>query len=325
MNILVLGGTQFVGRHFIELALAAGHNVTLVHRGKTNPGLFPTAKHILADRREKLTALENHEWDVCVDANAYIPREVELSTEILMSRVDRYVFVSTVSVYDGAKSPRITEDSPLLPSISDTEEVTAATYGGLKVACEQIVQNTFGANATIVRPGYLVGPYDPTNRFSYWVGRFASGEEVLLPKERDCPLQVLDARDLAVLLLKAAHGEVPAIVNTTGPASTFAEITDAIRAIFPSEVTEIPEAWLAEKEVRPGAELPLYSGTSAEGRGLMLVKTDLAIASGLPHRPLEESIRDTATWLAEAPRTLRGNPLSPERAKELIAEFQEQA
>jgi len=325
MNILVLGGTQFVGRHFIELALAEGHNVTLVHRGKTNPGLFPTAKHILADRREKLTALENHEWDVCVDANAYIPREVELSTEILMSRVDRYVFVSTVSVYDGAKSPRITEESPLLPSISDTEEVTAATYGGLKVACEQIVQNTFGANATIVRPGYLVGPYDPTNRFPYWVGRFASGEEVLLPKERDCPLQVLDARDLAVLLLKAAQGEVPAIVNTTGPASTFAEITDAIRATFPSEVTEIPEAWLAEKEVRPGAELPLYSGTSAEGRGLMLVNTDLAIGSGLPHRPLEASIRDTAAWLAEAPRTLRGNPLSPERAKELIAEYQGQA
>ncbi len=325
MNILVLGGTQFVGRHFIELALAEGHNVTLVHRGKTNPGLFPTAKHILADRREKLTALENHEWDVCVDANAYIPREVELSTEILMSRVDRYVFVSTVSVYDGAKSPAITESSPLLPSISDTEEVTAATYGGLKVACEQIVQNTFGANATIVRPGYLVGPYDPTNRFPYWVGRFASGEEVLLPKERDCPLQVLDARDLAVLLLKAAHGEVPEIVNTTGPASTFAEITDTIRTIFPSEVAEIPEAWLAEKEVRPGAELPLYSGTSAEGRGLMLVNTDLAIASGLPHRPLEASIRDTATWLAEAPRTLRGNPLSPERAREIIAEFREQA
>ena len=325
MNILVLGGTQFVGRHFIELALAEGHNVTLVHRGKTNPGLFPTAKHILADRREKLTALENHEWDVCVDANAYIPREVELSTEILMSRVDRYVFVSTVSVYDGAKSPAITETSPLLPSISDTEEVTAATYGGLKVACEAIVQNTFGENATIVRPGYLVGPYDPTNRFPYWVGRFASGEEVLLPKERECPLQVLDARDLAVLLLKAANGEVPAIVNTTGPASTFGEITDAIRAVFPSQVMEIPEAWLAEREVRPGAELPLYSGTSAEGRGLMLVNTDLAIASGLHHRPLEESIRDTAAWLAEAPRTLRGNPLSTERAKELIAEYQVQA
>ena len=325
MNILVLGGTQFVGRHFIELALAEGHNVTLVHRGKTNPGLFQTAKHILADRREKLTALENHEWDVCVDANAYIPREVELSTEILMSRVDRYVFVSTVSVYDGAKSPAITETSPLLPSISDTEEVTAATYGGLKVACEAIVQNTFGENATIVRPGYLVGPYDPTNRFPYWVGRFASGEEVLLPKERECPLQVLDARDLAVLLLKAAKGEVPAIVNTTGPASTFGEITDAIRAIFPSEVTEIPEAWLAEREVRPGLELPLYSGTAAEGRGLMLVNTDLAVSSGLPHRPLSKSIRDTAAWLAEAPRTLRGNPVSSERAAELIAEFREQA
>jgi 2'-hydroxyisoflavone reductase len=318
MKLLVLGGTQFVGRHLIEAGLAAGHEVTLVHRGKTNPTLFPGAKHIITDRRESLRKLEFNEWDVCVDANAYIPREVEMACDLLASRVERYVFISTVSVYDAAAGQDITETSSLLPPITDTEEVNAATYGGLKVACESVVQDTFGDRARIIRPGYIVGPYDPTYRFPYWLERFQSGEAVLIPAEQDVPLQIVDARDLARLMLQVVSGSSPSILNAVGAPLTFGDMATAISEIYPADICPVPVKWLKDRDVQPNRDLPLYAGDSP--RSLMTVDPNLAMSHGLAHRSLSETIRDTGSWLRSDRPSLRGNPLSPARMAELITE-----
>ena len=207
MRILVIGGTRFVGKHFVAAALERGHEVTVFHRGRTGADLFPEATHLTGDRNTDLDALAEGEWDATVDVCAYVPSQVRSLAAALEERGGHYLFVSSVSAYAPPPGPGITEDAPLA-QLDDpsTEEVTNETYGGLKVLCEQAAVDAFGPDTAIVRPSYVVGPDDLTWRFSWWVDRIGRGGVVPVPEPKDSPMQWVDARDLGAFMVTAARG-----------------------------------------------------------------------------------------------------------------------
>src|SRR5919204_586040 len=216
MKLLVLGGTLFLGRAVVESALAGGHDVTIFTRGQTAPELFPEAERLQGDRDGDLGALEGRSWDAVVDTSAYVPRVVRQSAELLRDNVEHYTFVSTVSVY-GPQPGRVTEETPVRrPEDPETEDVQNR-YGELKTLSEDVVNEVFGERAAIVRPGLIVGPHDPTNRFTYWVTRVAKGGEVLAPGRPDRPIQFVDARDVAEWMLRMADEQRGGVFNATGP------------------------------------------------------------------------------------------------------------
>jgi len=196
MRLLVLGGTKFLGRGVVDAALAAGHDVTLFNRGETNPGLYPDVESLRGDRHGDLSSLGGREWDAVIDPSGYIPRVVRASAELLRGAVGHYVFVSSISVYAFPFPAGIDESAPLNPVVEDADEVTGENYGGLKVGCENVVREVFGAAFANVRAGLIVGPHDPTGRFTYWPVRVARGGEVLAPGDPDRAIQVVDVRDL---------------------------------------------------------------------------------------------------------------------------------
>ena len=201
MRILVIGGTRFSGRHLVDAAVAAGHDVTVFHRGTSAPDGVPGARELRGDRDTDLSALDEGEWDATVDMCAYLPRHVRSLADALAGRGGHHLLVSSISVYDAPLPAGSDEDAQLLaPAGEDVEEVTGATYGALKVACEQVAHDR-SPRLTISRPSYIVGPLDPTGRFSWWVDRIARGGDVLVPGPVDAPLQLVDARDLAAFHL----------------------------------------------------------------------------------------------------------------------------
>ena len=202
MKLLVLGGTKFLGRHAVDAALADGHDVTIFTRGQTNPELFPEVEHLQGDRDGDLDALSGGTWDGVVDTSGYVPRIVRQSAELLRDRVGRYVFVSSISVYDDFSEP-LTEASPVAELEDPATEEIMENYGALKAACERVVEEIYGDRSARVRAGLIVGPYDPTDRFTYWPRRIALGGEVLGPGDPDAPVQFIDARDLAAWLVQA--------------------------------------------------------------------------------------------------------------------------
>ncbi|HZE05500.1 MAG TPA: NAD-dependent epimerase/dehydratase family protein, partial [Solirubrobacteraceae bacterium] len=217
MRLLVLGGTTFLGRHVVEAALARGHAVTLFNRGRTNPELFPGVERRVGDRDGGLEALAVGTWDAVVDTSGYVPRIVDASARLLEPRVGRYVFVSSVSVYADLSRPGVDEDAPLAALDEDTEEHRGPAYGALKALSEHAVQKVYGRRATVVRPGLIVGPWDPTGRFTYWPTRVAAGGEVLAPEPRRGPVQLIDARDLAAWIVHLVEGDVAGVFNAVGP------------------------------------------------------------------------------------------------------------
>src|SRR5436190_11065069 len=205
MELLVLGGTSFLGRHAVEAALARGHRVATFTRGRTNPDLFPEAEGLRGDRDGGLAALGDRSWDAVLDTSGYVPRVVAASAELLTARAGHYTFISSESVYAPTTNTPVAEDGSVLEPPPEGVEEIAEHYGGLKVGCERAVQAAFGDSALIVRPGLIVGPHDPTNRFTYWVRRMydaADGEEVLAPAPPGRQGQFIDARDLAAWILR---------------------------------------------------------------------------------------------------------------------------
>ncbi len=202
MNILIIGGTKFLGRHLVDSALARGHNVTLFNRGKTNPNLFPQVETILGDREHDLEKLAQagREWDAVIDVAGYLPRIVRLSATGLREAgsVGRYVFISSISAYADFKKIGINESDPVGKIEDETfEEITGESYGPLKALCEKTVLDLYGERGLVIRPGLIVGPNDPTDRFTYWPVRVARGGDVLAPEKPEVPVQVVDVRDLA--------------------------------------------------------------------------------------------------------------------------------
>src|SRR5215216_6482111 len=205
LKVLILGGTGFLGPHFVEALQAGGHQITLFNRGRSNPGLFAKLETLIGDRDGKLDALKGRDWDVVIDDSGYVPRHVKLSADLLKDHVRHYIFVSSISVYGMFPKPGLDEDDQVAtPPGAKVEEVTGATYPGLKAGCEQVVESTYGARSTIVRPHYVVGPGDSTDRFTYWVARVARGGQVLAPGSANDSLQYIDVRDLAAFVRRCA-------------------------------------------------------------------------------------------------------------------------
>lgn len=327
MDILILGGTQFVGRHCAEIALARGHQVTLLHRGKTNPDLFPQATHILGDRTTDFELPAGKSWDAVIDTSGYLPRVVGASAERLAARVGRYLFVSTISVYALPVPIGASEDAPMatMPE-SAPEEVNGETYGPLKVACEQRVLDVYGERATIVRPGLIVGPYDHTDRFTYWPVRVDRGGLVLIPGNVQMPVQWIDGRDLAAWMIMLLENDTGGIYNATGPQipSTFGELVDTCMGLFGNDAELVPvdEEFLAQHEVQPWVDLPFWLPDSFGG--LLAVNVDRAFGAGLQCRPLVETLRDTLAWrspsLADPP--LRAG-ISPAREAAVVSAWRD--
>lgn len=283
VKLLILGGTQFVGRHMAEAALDRGWKVSLYHRGKTNPDILPEARHLLGDRNE---GYPEGEWDVVFDVSAYVPRQAGEAARIL--KADRYLFVSTVSVYDikGPYGP--TEDSPrVAPPDPATEEVNGDTYGGLKTACEDIVLS-HRPDAIILRPGLVVGPYDHTDRFDRWARAFRDGGEVPVPTRLDQPLQVIHARDLAEFALDLFVMGRKGAYNGVGPETTLEGFFNSLMATYPGSQAVPTE----------GTEGPLVLSADGSDDSLLCTSDEKSRAAGLRARPIETVARESLEWLA---------------------------
>jgi 2'-hydroxyisoflavone reductase len=270
MRLLVLGGTKFLGRHAVAHALADGHEVTTFTRGRTNPELFPNAEHLTGDRDGGLDALRARSWDGVIDTSGYVPHVVRQSAELLRDAVARYLFVSTISVY------------------GDPEE----EYGANKLASERVVEELYGDRCTIVRPGLIVGPHDPTDRFTYWPRRLAAGGDVLAPGDPAQPLQLIDARDLAPWLVRLALHGPGGTFDATSPQTTLGDVLERLRG--GANLVWMDGQRVLDAGVEPWMELPLW--LPEDGWPLMERDVSAAVAAGLTFRPLEETARDTLAW-----------------------------
>lgn len=294
MRILVLGGTVFLGRHVVDAAIAAGHTVTLLTRGLTQPHLFPGVEHVHADRDGGLGALGGRRWDAVIDTCGFVPRVVAQSVAL---EAARYVYVSSVSAYADL-SRENAEDAPTQPPV-DSEDVLA-NYGALKAACERVVLGRTGA--IVVRPGLIGGPHDPTGRFTYWPQRLAEGGDVLAPGPKSAPVQVIDVRDLAGWLVRLAERGPAGVYNAVGDVTTMA---DALAEIQRAVGGDARLVWVEGlTDVAPWSELPLWVGDDADVSGMCRTPNARALAAGLTLRPLAETARDTLAWA----RTLTGEP-----------------
>lgn len=316
MRLLVLGGSRFVGRHVVDDALARGFDVTTFTRGRQPDHWRGRVTMLHGDRDPAkapgLDALATGRWDAVLDTSGYVPRVVRASAELLRGRVERYLFVSSISVYANPGRPGL-DESAAVGTLEDpaTEEV-GKFYGPLKLACERVVEDVFGDRATNVRPGLIVGPHDPTDRFGYWVARFLHpallgdrGDAAVVPAPPERPLQFIDARDLAAFMLDLLVQGTGGTFHATSPAGlwTFATLVDALRAAGGAQAPRaawVDEATLLECKVEPWTGLPLWiPQTFTDEAGMMQLDTGRAMRAGLAMRPLAAIVADTGAWLAQ--------------------------
>jgi 2'-hydroxyisoflavone reductase len=319
MRILIIGGTRFVGHAMAEAALAAGHDVTLLHRTVTDE--LPAATHLLADRNGDLSVLADGHWDATIDVCAYQPGQVSSLHDALGDRGGHHVFVSTVSVYADQDSAGADEDAELLPEPpSGTDEVTNETYGPLKVACERVARERWGDDGlTIIRPTYVVGPRDLTGRYPWWVLRATRGGRMILPGPAEAPMQCIDARDMGAWTIRLVEDRTAGAFTAARPATTFEEfVAHTVAGVGePAELTPVDGSFLVEQGVN-GAQLPLWSEGLSEH--VLAMSTARAEAASLTHRPFEDVVRDTLAWAQAHPDLAArdGVGLAPEREQELL-------
>lgn len=302
MRVLILGGTVFLGRALVDAAVEREHEVTLFNRGRTNPNLFPGIEKLYGSRDSDLAELENRHWDAVIDTSGYTPRVVKKSARLLAREVEHYTFVSTLSVYADVSRENIEEDAPLAQMANESsEEVTGDTYGPLKALCEREVVEAMTDRAFIVRPGLIAGPYDQSDRFTYWVHRIARGGEILAPGRPDREVQFIDVRDLAEWIIRMAEGRLGGIYNAVGPAAplTMKQMLDAGRKELNryATLTWVDDEFLLKKHIDPWTDLPLWLPDSdLDSRGLFKVLSRKAMSAGLTFRPVETTFKDTLDW-----------------------------
>jgi 2'-hydroxyisoflavone reductase len=325
MEILVIGGTVFLGRTFVTAALEHGHAVTLFNRGKSNPELFPGIEKLIGDRGTDLSALEGHRWDAVVDTCGYVPRIVRQSAEMLASVVGHYTFISTVSVYADLSKPNTDENSPVgILEDETTEEVTGETYGPLKALCEQAVMDAMPGRALVVRPGLIVGPHDVSDRFTYWVQRVSEGGEVLAPSPAILPIEFIDVRDLTEWILHMIEAPQTGVYNAVGPGQpvTMEQFLNTCKIVSGSDArfTWVDEAFLLQNEVQPWSEMPMWlPSENPEFSGMFAIHGEKALRAGLIHRPMQETIGDTLAWAKTRPDGYKMRAgISHQRERELI-------
>ena len=326
MNILILGGTRFLGRHLVDSALARGHVVTLFNRGKSNPNLFPQVETILGDREHDIEKLAGRAWDAVIDVAGYVPRIVRLSATGLERNVGRYVFISSISAYDDSIFKKIgVDESDPVGKIEDEsfEEITGESYGPLKALCEKTVQDLYGERALVIRPGLIVGPNDPTDRFTYWPVRIARSGEVLAPEKPGVPVQIIDVRDLSEFIIKLVEANASGIYNATGPdyELTLGAMLETCRKVSGSDanIQWASVEFLKQNNVAEWSDMPVWVPDNEENQGFSRVDVSKAIKAGLTFRPLAETIKDTIDWANTRPADHEWRAgLKSEREQELL-------
>jgi 2'-hydroxyisoflavone reductase len=335
LQILVLGGTGFLGPHFVEAARTKGHKLTLFNRGKTNPTRFSgdefkDIEQLHGDRKADMRALQGkRRWDAVLDTSAYIPADVTRSTRLLAKRVDQYLLVSTISVYAKMDTPGQDESAPLATLADpDVTEVTGETYGGLKALCERAAEKEMPGRVTVVRPGLIVGPGDNTDRFTYWPARADRGGEILAPGSAVDPTQFIDVRDLAAFLLHLLEQQSYGTFNADAPAGklTMGELLAASQraAGAASTVTWVPADFLEAQKINAWQDMPVWIPPQGEYAGFGRLDTRKAQAAGLKYRPLDTTVADTLAYWRTLPADRRAKPragLSPQREAEVLKQW----
>ena len=330
LDILILGGTRFLGLHITAYAQSRGHRVTFFNRGKTNTARFPEVERLTGDRNGDISALKGRRWDVVIDNSGYVPRQVTATAELLRETTPLYVFVSTVSVYAGFDKPS-DENSPLGTLTDPTvEKVDGATYGPLKALCEQAARRVYGdGRSLIIRPGLIVGPDDNTDRFTYWPARAARGGQFVAPGRPSDPVQFIDVRDLAAFTIESAENSLSGTFNLLSPPGRFS-IGDLIKASVQSaktissidaEPVWIPAHVLNEQKVAPWSDMPVWVPSEGDSAGFAAVSASRAVSAGLRIRPLLETTTDTLRWHLSRPEAERAKlraGISPEREDDLL-------
>lgn len=337
MRILILGGTGFTGPYQVRYAMSRGHKVTTFNRGKTHPGELPNeVEQLIGDRNGKLDALKDRQWDVVIDNPTTLPAWVRDAAQILKGNVDRYVFTSTISVYeDSKKGPD--EYAPLQkydgsdPYKETLEAMKASgfkTYGPLKALSEKEAEKWFPGRTLIIRPGLIVGPRDESDRFTYWPVRIDRGGKVLAPGAPNDSVQFIDGRDLAEWTIRMAENRETGIYNATGPAKPIGMggMLDGIKAALKSSAnfTWVSEQFLTDQKVQAWSDMPVWAGAED---GVTRTDINRALGKGLTFRPLADTARDTLAWFKSLPQDRQSHlkaGVTPEREAEVLANWKKQ-
>jgi len=332
LNILILGGTGFTGPYQVRYALSRGHKVTVFNRGKTHPGELPKeVEQLIGDRDGQLDALRNRKWDVAVDNPTTLPAWVRDAAQVLKGNVERYVFISTISVYADT-SKGVDENGALAKydgpdAYKETLEAMRAsgykTYGPLKALSEQEAEKAFPGKALVIRPGLIVGPRDETDRFTYWPVRIDRGGEVLAPGDAKDPVQFIDARDLAEWTIRMVENRETGIYNTTGPAKplVIGDMLSGIKDALNSDAkfTWVNAGFLKQQKVEAWSDMPVWAGDEL---GLARTNITRALGKGLTFQPVADAARDTLTWFKAQPPERQAKlkaGLTPDREAEVLA------
>lgn len=328
MQIAVLGGTRFLGRHLVAALAARGHSVTVFHRGTSEPEGLAQAEHIHGDRAMDLDRLGNRRFDAVIDTSGYTPDVVARSVAFFRGRAGRYLFISSVSAYanpGGDASVDEDSDVAVLAEGASTTEMIPETYGALKALCELEVRAAFPDGAIIVRPGLIVGPHDPTDRFTYWPIRVRHGGDVLAPDSPELFVQFIDVRDVAAFCVTLLENGATGTFNATGPRDvvTIGEVVNACKRAANSDARFVwaSEKFLLEHEVGPWMEMPLWV-PEGEMRWIVRADTSRALSAGLKIRALGETVADTLAWARDRSRDELQAGLKSDREAQLLRELQ---
>lgn len=328
-RILILGGTGFLGPAIVEAAEKRGHKLTLFNRGRTRPGLFPHLEKRQGDRDplkgEGLKSLETGEWDAVIDDSGFYPRMVSASAQLLAPRVKHYIYLSSISCYKEPSPIGGDEDTPLAvladPKVEEMGK-NFENYGGLKAACEGAAEAALPGRTTIIRPGYIVGPDDPSGRFTYWPARFDKGGEIAVPGAPTDPLQLIDVRDLAEWLVLLVENRTTGKFNALGPdkpmnwGRVIAACQKATSAT--STVTWVPGEFVAKQE---GIDFPIWAPYVGDTKGFHTWQNGRAVKAGLRFRPVEQTVTDTLAWYQGQLKEEKGRTrmaFTPEQEAEML-------
>ncbi len=296
MKLLVIGGTSFVGRHIVEQALKNGHEVVLFNRGKTNPDLFPECRRILGDRQIHINQAALEQWDAVIDTSGYTPNDVKPVIEALREKTNHYTFISTISVYDDHSKGDVNENSSKFSHAVTTNEVTGETYGALKVMCENEVLDGFGEKALIVRPCIVVGPHDPTDRFTYWAMRTVESGPIAIPGG-DRKIQWIDVRDLGKWIVKMIEENKTGTFNAASQPVSYESFIDELISPQDTEKVFIADSVILETALDAENRFPFWIPISEQyPQGFIIANASKAIHAGLSIRSLRETAGDTREW-----------------------------
>jgi 2'-hydroxyisoflavone reductase len=305
-TILILGGTGFIGPHLTQEALRRGWRVTHFNRGKRPADAVADVETLIGDRKGQLDSLRGRTWDVVIDDTGYIPKFVKMSAELLAPNVGYCLFVSSISAYAGFAKPNDEHSRTGKLSNANIEEVGSDTYGPMKALCEEYSVAAFKGRISIVRPGYIVGPLDSTDRFTYWPVRASKGGEMLAPGTPRDPIQIIDVRDLSAWMMSLVESRTTGYFNAVSPpgAFTMGDLIKASQRATPkagTAVTWVGEDFLAAHWKPDELDLPPWSPMKGEMAGASLTSIGLASRTGLRSRPLQDTVRDTLEWFQSLP------------------------